>query len=145
MAIDGITCLLDILDTAGQEEYSAMRDQYMRTGHGFLLVYSSTSRFSFDETESFRDQILRVRDADKVPMVLCANKCDLEDERQVATEEAKAVAKSWGIPLFETSALNVEEAFFQLVREIRMEQEERNAKASKSSEKSLKKKRCTVL
>ena len=30
VTIDDETCLLDILDTAGQEEYSAMRDQYMR-------------------------------------------------------------------------------------------------------------------
>lgn len=30
--IDGETALLDVLDTAGQEEYSAMREQYMRTG-----------------------------------------------------------------------------------------------------------------
>ena len=34
---DGQTCLLDILDTAGQEEYSAMRDQYVRCGDGFFI------------------------------------------------------------------------------------------------------------
>ena len=56
-------------DTAGQEEYSAMRDQYMRTGQGFLCVYSITSRSSFDEIASFREQILRVKDKDKVPMI----------------------------------------------------------------------------
>ena len=49
VTIDDDTCLLDILDTAGQEEYSAMRDQYMRTGQGFLIVYSIVSRNSFDE------------------------------------------------------------------------------------------------
>jgi len=46
--IDGETCLLDILDTAGQEEYSAMRDQYMRTGEGFLLVFAVNSAKSFE-------------------------------------------------------------------------------------------------
>lgn len=54
--------LLDILDTAGQEEYSAMREQYMRTGEGFLLVYSIIDRNSFEEIQTFHQQILRVKD-----------------------------------------------------------------------------------
>jgi len=122
VTIDDETCLLDILDTAGQEEYSAMRDQYMRTGQGFLLVYSITSRSSFDEVASFREQIVRVKDADKVPLVICGNKSDLENERQVTTGEGQDLAKSYGCPFMETSAktrVNVEESFFELVREIR--------------------------
>uniref|UniRef100_A0A673JWX4 GTPase HRas-like n=1 Tax=Sinocyclocheilus rhinocerous TaxID=307959 RepID=A0A673JWX4_9TELE len=47
VVIDGETCLLDILDTAGQEEYSAMRDQYMRTGEGFLCVFAINNTKSF--------------------------------------------------------------------------------------------------
>ena len=47
--IDDEVSLLDVLDIAGQEEYSAMREQYMRTGEGFLLVYSITSRQSFSD------------------------------------------------------------------------------------------------
>lgn len=85
VSIDEETCLLDILDTAGQEEYSAMRDQYMRNGQGFLLVYSITSRGSFKEVSAFREQILRVKDADRVPMLIVGNKCDLDGERQVGT------------------------------------------------------------
>ena len=50
VVIDQKTALLDILDTAGQEEYSSMQDQWMREGKGFLLVYSITSRSTFDET-----------------------------------------------------------------------------------------------
>jgi len=122
VSIDDETCLLDILDTAGQEEYSAMRDQYMRTGQGFLCVYAITSRTSFDEVSAFRDQILRVKDADKVPIVVCGNKCDLEAERQVSKNEGGDLAKSFDCPFLETSAkarINVEEAFFALVREIR--------------------------
>eukprot|EP01128_Nolandella_sp_AFSM9_P005982 TRINITY_DN29_c0_g1_i1.p1 TRINITY_DN29_c0_g1~~TRINITY_DN29_c0_g1_i1.p1 ORF type:complete len:192 (-),score=51.08 TRINITY_DN29_c0_g1_i1:142-717(-) len=122
VTIDDETCLLDILDTAGQEEYSAMRDQYMRTGQGFVLTYAITSRQSYDEVSQFREQILRVKDADSVPIVLCGNKCDLEDERQVTTAEAQDLSKRWVVPFYETSALariNVEESFFDLVREIR--------------------------
>lgn len=122
VTIDDETCLLDILDTAGQEEYSAMRDQYMRTGQGFLCVYSITARGSFDEISSFREQILRVKDADKVPMVIVGNKLDLESERTVSSQEGQELAKNFSCPWMETSAkarIRVEDAFYELVREIR--------------------------
>jgi len=63
-----------------------------------------------------------VKDADKVPLVICGNKCDLESERQVSKNEGQELAKSFESPFMETSAkarINVEESFFQLVREIR--------------------------
>ena len=69
MVIDGETCLLDILDTAGQEEYSAMRDQYMRTGEGFLIVFAIDNMKSFEDIDSYRGQIRRVKDADDIPML----------------------------------------------------------------------------
>ncbi|XP_061555598.1 GTPase KRas isoform X2 [Phycodurus eques] len=53
VVIDGETCLLDILDTAGQEEYSAMRDQYMRTGEGFLCVYAINNTKSFEDVHLY--------------------------------------------------------------------------------------------
>ncbi|CAB11218.1 GTPase Ras1 [Schizosaccharomyces pombe] len=120
--IDGEGALLDVLDTAGQEEYSAMREQYMRTGEGFLLVYNITSRSSFDEISTFYQQILRVKDKDTFPVVLVANKCDLEAERVVSRAEGEQLAKSMHCLYVETSAklrLNVEEAFYSLVRTIR--------------------------
>jgi len=80
--IDEEVALLDVLDTAGQEEYSAMREQYMRTGEGFLLVYSITSR----QIVTFQQQILRVKDKDYFPIIVVGNKCDLDGERQVSTE-----------------------------------------------------------
>jgi len=120
--IDGNTYLLDILDTAGQEEFSAMRDSYMRTGQAFLIVYAITSRASWDETNVFYNQILRVKDADRVPMVLAGNKADLEDERQVTTQEAQERARQWKCNAIETSAftaMNVEAAFYDCARAIR--------------------------
>ncbi|PWN28062.1 ras-domain-containing protein [Jaminaea rosea] len=120
--IDEEVALLDVLDTAGQEEYSAMREQYMRTGEGFLLVYSITSRNSFDEISTFHQQILRVKDKDYFPVIVVANKCDLEYERQVGSHEGRELAKHFGCRFIETSAkqrINVDEAFSNLVREIR--------------------------
>lgn len=120
--IDEEVALLDVLDTAGQEEYSAMREQYMRTGEGFLLVYSITSQQSFEEIKTFQQQILRVKDKDYFPMIVVGNKCDLDGEREVSTEAGRELARNFGCKFIETSAksrINVENAFYDIVREIR--------------------------
>jgi GTPase KRas protein len=120
--IDDEVALLDVLDTAGQEEYSAMREQYMRTGEGFLLVYSITDRQSFEEIMTFQQQILRVKDKDYFPMIVVGNKCDLDGERQVSTQEGQNLARQFGCKFIETSAksrINVDNAFYDIVREIR--------------------------
>lgn len=99
-----------------------IRYRYMRTGEGFLLVYSITSRQSFSEISAFHQQILRVKDQDAVPVLMVGNKCDLEYERQVGMSEGRDLARHLGAPFMETSAkqrINVEEAFYGLVREIR--------------------------
>lgn len=130
VVIDGETCLLDILDTAGQEEYSAMRDQYMRTGEGFLLVFAINNAKSFEDISMYREQIKRVKDAEEVPMVLVGNKCDLPT-RAVETNQAQEVAKQYMIPFVETSAktrLGVDDAFYTLVREIKKDKEVRRKK-----------------
>jgi len=120
--IDDIVAKLDILDTAGQEEFSAMREQYMRSGEGFLLVFSVTDRNSFDELVRFHKQILRVKDRDEFPMILVGNKSDLEHQRSVAMEEAQTLARELKIPYIECSAkirMNVDQSFYELVRIVR--------------------------
>lgn len=142
VVIDGETCLLDILDTAGQEEYSAMRDQYMRTGEGFLCVFAINNAKSFEDVHQYREQIKRVKDADEVPMVLVGNKCDLPT-RTVNGESARELAGSYGIPFIETSAKTrqgVDEAFYTLVREIRKDKEKRRPTKQKP-----KKRKCIIL
>ena len=103
--IDDEVALLDVLDTAGQEEYSAMREQYMRTGEGFLLVYSITSRQSFEEIMTFQQQILRVKDKDYFPIIVVGNKCDLVGEREVSKQGTSFYLQSnqphfWALELF---------------------------------------------
>ncbi|CCH43867.1 Ras-related protein [Wickerhamomyces ciferrii] len=127
VAIDNEVALLDILDTAGQEEYSAMREQYMRTGEGFLLVYSVTERESYNELLTFFQQILRVKDSEDVPVLLVGNKSDLTEERSVSFEEGEKLAKQFNCKFLETSAkqgINVDNAFFDLVRRIRIRNNE---------------------
>lgn len=58
--------MLEILDTAGTEQFTAMRDLYMKNGQGFVLVYSITAQSTFNDLMDLRDQILRVKDSDDV-------------------------------------------------------------------------------
>jgi len=119
--IEGHSCLLEILDTAGSQQFTSMRDLYIKTGHGVLLVYSITSQDSFHEVCSLRDRILLHRENEPFPMVLVGNKCDLEHNRVVTQEMGKSKSQSWSIPFIETSAktnLNVHEVFDSLARQM---------------------------
>ncbi|GAA5822280.1 hypothetical protein JCM10212_004282 [Sporobolomyces blumeae] len=102
--IDDEPYLLEILDTAGQEDYTSLRSQWIREGDGFLVVYSTTSRSSFLRIREFIQQITRVKDSDRVPIVLVGNKVDRINEREVDTEEGTQLAKSLGCEFVETSA-----------------------------------------
>ncbi len=100
-----------------------MREQYMRTGEGFILVYAIDSRSSFEEILQFQQQILRVKDKDYFPCIVIGNKSDLDSDRQVSTEEGQKLAKQFNCPFLEASAkrkINVEEAFYNLVRLIKV-------------------------
>ncbi|NWI84870.1 RALB protein, partial [Pitta sordida] len=105
VVLDGEEVQIDILDTAGQEDYAAIRDNYFRSGEGFLLVFSITEHESFTATAEFREQILRVKaEEDKIPLLVVGNKSDLEERRQVPVEEARSKAEEWGVQYVETSA-----------------------------------------
>lgn len=134
VVLDGEEVQIDILDTAGQEDYAAIRDNYFRSGEGFLLVFSITEHESFTATAEFRsvglhhsnylkhnrkigslnikrirlccrEQILRVKaEDDKIPLLLVGNKSDLEDRRQVSVDEARGKAEESGVQYVETSA-----------------------------------------
>lgn len=77
----------------------------MKTGQGFLLVFSITSLTSLTELAELREQIIRIKDDENVPIVIVGNKSDLEDDRMVSRARAFAVSQSWGnAPYYETSA-----------------------------------------
>ncbi|KAK3108826.1 hypothetical protein FSP39_016653 [Pinctada imbricata] len=144
--IDGKWCVLDVLDTAGQEEFSAMREQYMRKGDGFLLVYSVTDRHSYESIQNFHTQILRVKDRDTYPMILVANKVDLVRQRKVSEDAGKDLAAHLRIPYIETSAktppINVDLAFHELVRVIRQQPVDLKAQRARRRKK---KSKCAIL
>lgn len=147
VVLDGEECQIDILDTAGQEDYAAIRDNYFRSGEGFLCVFSITEPESFEATSEFREQILRVKgDDENIPFLLVGNKADLEDKRQVTADEALAKAKEWNVAFVETSAktkANVDKVFFDLMREIKSRKED-GLKPTKKPKKP-KKKKCVIL
>ena len=119
--VDGETVQLDILDTAGQDDFAPMRTSYMRQGKGFIIVYAIDDRASFDEVEELHRELVRTKGTQNVPIVFCGNKCDLEEKRVVTKAEGQEVASKHGGIFFETSALaniNIEEAFIALVKEI---------------------------
>ena len=59
--VDGQHCILEILDTAGIEQFASFRDLYMKNGQGFVLVYSITAQSTFNDLQDLREQILRVK------------------------------------------------------------------------------------
>lgn len=148
VVIDGQSCMLEVLDTAGQEEYTALRDQWIRDGEGFVLVYSITSRSSFSRIQRFHHQIQRVKEASanspsypgsplaatagaapngNVPIMLVGNKSDRVTEREVSTQEGHALARELGCEFVEASAKNcihVEKAFYDVVRQLRRQRQQ---------------------
>nr|VZI16253.1 unnamed protein product [Spirometra erinaceieuropaei] len=137
--VDGQQCMLEILDTAGTEQFTAMRDLYMKNGQGFVLCYSVTSQSTFNDLADLHDQILRVKDAQEVPLVLVGNKCDLDAERVVGREQGQNLSRTWNCLFMETSAkakINVNEVFYELVRQIN--------RSTPVPKKTRTKKKCTI-
>jgi GTPase KRas protein len=154
VVIDGQSCMLEVLDTAGQEEYTALRDQWIRDGEGFVLVYSISSRSSFTRIQRFHNQIQRVKESSAsspsypgspissaaplapVPIMLVGNKSDRVTEREVSTQEGHALARELGCEFVEASAkncINVEKAFYDVVRQLRRQRMNNSMRAMQGS------------
>lgn len=153
VVIDAQSCMLEVLDTAGQEEYTALRDQWIRDGEGFVLVYSISSRSSFSRILRFHKQIQRVKESSSsspsypgsplsgpamdspAPIMLVGNKSDRVTEREVSTQEGLALARELGCEFLEASAkncINVEKAFYDVVRQLRRQRAETTPTGTKN-------------
>ncbi|OQV24012.1 Ras-related protein Rap-2c [Hypsibius exemplaris] len=122
--VDQQRCILEILDTAGTEQFASMRDLYIKNGQGFVVVYSVTNRQTFQDIKIMKDQIMRVKGVDRVPIILVGNKADLEHLREVSSQDALALAQMWDCPFMEASAksrTNVNELFAEIVREMNIQ------------------------
>lgn len=120
LVINGQPIRLHIIDTAGSEEFKALRDQYMRNADLLVVVYSVTDPTTFSAILDFVDRCKKVKEADELlslPLVLVGNKCDLP--RKVSFYEGAALASSFGCSFFEASAAsgqNVKLVFEEAVR-----------------------------
>lgn len=134
--------MLEVIDTAGQEEYTALRDQWIRDGEGFVLVYSIDDRSSFTRIKRYHNQVRRVKEPTTLahdspfkhedtellpkplscPVMLVGHNCDRVTEREISKEEGQALARDLGCEFVEASAktcINVEKAFYDVARALR--------------------------
>mmetsp|Transcript_86874 Transcript_86874/g.106555 ORF Transcript_86874/g.106555 Transcript_86874/m.106555 type:complete len:200 (+) Transcript_86874:33-632(+) len=123
---EGQSVVASVTDTAGQQEFMAIHDEYYQDGNGFIFVYAIDSRASFIECQKFFDRLKRVRDDDDdtkpFSMLLVGNKCDLKESREVTFNEGKNLADDLGCKFYETSAKTgdgVRQAFEEVVREMK--------------------------
>merc|ERR1712137_34647 len=144
MDVGSTTHQLEILDTAGTDQFSAMRDMYIQKGDGFVMVYSVSSAQSIERVEELFKQISRLNEDKAYYMVLAGNKCDLpKDSQVIPPAKGKELAAKLGCHFYSTSAKNnknVTELFEDVVRQV---VNGRKNDAEKSGEK--KKSFCTLL
>jgi GTPase KRas protein len=153
--------MLEILDTTGQEEYTALRDQWIRDGEGFVLVYSIDDRSSFTRIKSFHDQVRRIKGSTTLthdslskhegielqlnpldfPVMLVGHNCDRLAEREVSKEEGQALARELGCEFLEASAkicINVEKTFYDPVRILRRQRLQNAVQTQRKSQREYK-------
>lgn len=114
--LEGKSIKLQIWDTAGQERFRTITKSYYRGSNGIVVVYDITDRESFEQIQHWMSEIDSHASPD-VCRLLVGNKCDLEENRAVKTEEGESLARQYGIPFLETSAKdskNVEEMFITM-------------------------------
>ena len=114
--ISNYPCSIDILDTAGQDDYYTLIDNWINSSDGFILAFSITDRESFDVCKS-RYERIQLNKGNNFRIVLAGNKSDCKDKRTVSEEEAKELAASWDTQYIECSAknmVNVEELFLKI-------------------------------
>ena len=116
ITINNYNITLQIWDTAGQERFRSITKSFFRNTNGILFVYDITSRKSFQSVKEWiKDSEMHDTGFEKV---LCGNKIDLEQQRQVNFDELKEFGMKKKIDVIETSAkdrINIDESFKKLV------------------------------
>lgn len=119
--------LTEIIDTAGQDEYSMLNSKHFIGIHGYMLVYSVGSKQSFDMVTVIRDKILNHLGAESVPIMIVGNKSDIRPQaRQITAAEGQKLGGELKSGWIETSARsgeNVADAFELMIAEVEKSQE----------------------
>jgi len=114
------TYKIQIWDLAGKENFRSITKTYYKDSVCALVVYDISSRDSFNNVSTWIENC-KNQSPKTIFMVLVGNKSDLNDRRQVSTEEGKELADKFGIQFYETSAKtgdNVNEIFYNSADEI---------------------------
>ena len=120
ITINGLPHRLRIFDCAGCDEYFDMGLCVLDKANGFIFVYDITKRDTFEEACSLNKYYVEkmgLQSPKDLRVVVCGNKCDIADQRQIDASEGRSFADLYGYDFFETSAktgLNVEEAFMRI-------------------------------
>jgi small GTP-binding protein len=133
---------LQLWDTAGQERYKAITNAFYKGSKGAFVVYDITRKSTFLNIDNWIGE-LKTNGSDDILIILVGNKTDLEDKREVSTDDGEKKAKQYGIAFCETSALqgkNIEHAFNILIDEIILEIDNAKEKEMKNNKNNNKKK-----
>jgi len=135
--IGGELSSLEIIDTAGAEQFTTLNELYIKSADGFILVFSLSQQSTIREIDMIRQQIYRIKGSPptnshhhsmpvsgqhrKIPLVVVGTKSDLVNEREVTRETVARLGAAWGVPCYETSAKTdrgIREVFDDIVRQM---------------------------
>jgi len=148
--IDSKAYTIEIVDTAGQEEFASLRRELMQDGDGFIIVFSIDMMDTYEMAVSkFYPMIcnsLRYAERAEAPVIFVGNKCDLVEDRQVDSGTPRDMVKEKACDYIETSAKtgeNVDKAFSTIVRKI-MDRETAESGSRGKSVEGKKKRKCVL-
>ncbi len=139
LKIKGKSIKAQVWDTAGQERFRALTKSYYKGAAGVLLVFDITNRDSFKNLDKWIEEVREHGEKDHVS-ILIGNKCDLESQRAISTQEAMDLAKEYGLVYIETSAKenkNVADAFEKLMMHLFEKNDNENSVVLKKQGKTL--------
>ncbi|KAH0795652.1 RAP1B, member of RAS oncogene family [Histomonas meleagridis] len=111
---EGETLSIEIIDTAGQDDFQSMRFRNMSSVEGFILVYSILDPVSVSSLKEIHGEALLAKGTDSIPCIIAANKCDLRGPDSVPVADGENLAKEIGCQIYETSAkenINIQELY----------------------------------
>ena len=120
MKVDGTELKLQIWDTAGQEKYRSITQNFYKNAMGVIIVFDLTDEGSFENVRNWIRQI-KNHAGENVCKLLVGNKCDIMDNL-VDKSKISEFVKDTEIEYFETSAksnTNINEAFYAIAKEIK--------------------------
>ena len=116
-------------DTAGQEQFRSLSENYYKKADCCLLVYDITKIESFEECLGYYNKCIHEKCKKNIPVILLGNKSDLEDKRVITSEDGALFSEQNGYMFMETSCLkntNVSNAFETLIELTNREMQKNN-------------------